>query len=430
MEKYVQSLIEFMDNSVCNFCAVETIKKELNKAGFKELSLAEPWALEKGGKYYTTKNDSAVFAFNVGKKSPAETGFKIIAAHSDSPCFRIKPNAEIKSEKGIVKLNTEVYGGPILYTWFDRPLSVAGRVILKGEDALHPITKIVKIDRPILLIPHLAIHFNRAVNEGNHLSKQKDMLPVLGIFNDAAEKDNILLKTVASELGVEMDSILDFDLLVYDVQKANLVGMHNEFISSGRLDDLSMAHAALMAMIEGTDEQATKVMAIFDNEETGSGTKQGAASPVLKNILERVNAAVDGTMEDFYCAIAKSFMVSADNAHAFHPNYAEKYDPTNHPAIGAGPVIKINANCKYMSDAHSAAIFRSLCENAGSPYQYFVNHSDVAGGSTLGNILTSQIDIEGVDVGSALWAMHSVRESASVEDHCNMIKVMKYFFSC
>ena len=305
MEKYVQSLIEFMDNSVCNFCAVETIKKELNKAGFKELSLAEPWTLEKGGKYYTTKNDSAVFAFNVGKKTPAETGFKIIAAHSDSPCFRIKPNAEIKSEKGIVKLNTEVYGGPILYTWFDRPLSVAGRVILKGEDALHPITKIIKIDRPILLIPHLAIHFNRAVNEGNHLSKQKDMLPVLGIFNDAAEKDNILLKTVASELGVEMDSILDFDLLVYDVQKANLVGMHNEFISSGRLDDLSMAHAALMAMIEGTDEQATKVMAIFDNEETGSGTKQGAASPVLKNILKRVKAAVDGTMEDFYGAIAK-----------------------------------------------------------------------------------------------------------------------------
>jgi aspartyl aminopeptidase len=206
--------------------------------------------------------------------------------------------------------------------------------------------------------------------------------------------------------------------------------MHNEFISSGRLDDLSMAHAALMAMIEGTDEERTKVMAIFDNEETGSGTKQGAASPVLKNILERVNMAVGGNSEDFYCAIAKSFMVSADNAHAFHPNYAEKYDPTNHPSIGGGPVIKINANCKYMSDAHSAAIFRSLCEGAGSPYQYFVNHSDVAGGSTLGNILTSQIDIEGVDVGNALWAMHSVRESASVTDHCNMIKVMKYFFSC
>ena len=430
MKKYIESLMNFLDESVCNFCAVKTIKKELDNAGFKEIELVDAWKLEKGGKYYTTKNDTAVFAFSVGTENPVETGFKIIAAHSDSPCFRIKPNAEIKSEKGIVKLNTEVYGGPILYTWFDRPLSVAGRVVLKGADALHPVTRILKIDRPILVIPHLAIHFNRAVNEGNPLSKQKDMLPVLGIFNDIAEKDNILLNTVASELNVAIDDILDFDLLVYDVQKANLVGLHEELVSSGRLDDLSMAHAALMAMIEGTDSKSTRVMAIFDNEETGSGTKQGAASPVLKNILERINTACGGSSEDFCRAIAKTFMISADNAHAFHPNYAEKYDPTNHPAIGAGPVIKINANCKYMSDAHSAAIFRSLCEEAGSPYQYFVNHSDVAGGSTLGNILTSQIDIEGVDVGNALWAMHSVRETASTEDHCNMIKVMKYFFSC
>ncbi len=430
MEKYVNGLLEFMDSSVCNFCAVNSIKNILNNNGFKELRLNDAWKLVTGGKYYTTKNDTAVFAFSIGSESAAETGFKIIAAHSDSPCFRIKPNAEIKSEKGIVKLNTEVYGGPILYTWFDRPLSVAGRIVLKGKDALHPVTKIIKIDRSILIIPHLAIHFNRAVNEGNPLSKQKDMLPVLGIFNDAAEKDNILLNTVAKELDVAISDILDFDLMVYDVQKANLVGMHNEFVSSGRLDDLSMAHAALTAMVEGTDTKTTRIMAIFDNEETGSGTKQGAASPVLKNILERINVASGGNNEDFCRAIANSFMISADNAHAFHPNYAEKYDPTNHPAIGGGPVIKINANCKYMTDAHSAAIFRSLCEEAGSPYQYFVNHSDVAGGSTLGNILTSQIDIEGVDVGNALWAMHSVRETASTNDHCNMIKVMKYFFSC
>lgn len=323
MEKYVESLMNFLDSSVCNFCAVKTIKKELNNAGFKELDLAESWSLQKGGKYYTTKNDTAVFAFSLGTETLSETGFKIIAAHSDSPCFRIKPNAEIKSEKGIVKLNTEVYGGPILYTWFDRPLSVAGRVVLKGENALKPVTKIIKIDRPILLIPHLAIHFNRAVNEGNPLSKQKDMLPVLGIFNDAAEKDNILLNTIAKELNVNINDILDFDLLVYDVQKANLVGLHEEFISSGRLDDLSMAHAALIAMIEGTDKNATCVMAVFDNEETGSGTKQGAASPVLKNILERINIALEGNTEDFHRAIAKSFMISADNAHAFHPNYAE-----------------------------------------------------------------------------------------------------------
>lgn len=430
MEKYIHSLIEFMDKSVCNFCAVETIKDILCDAGFKELKMADSWTLEKKGKYYVTKNDSAIFAFINGSDAPSQTGFKIIAAHSDSPCFRIKPNAEIRSEKGIVKLNTEVYGGPILYTWFDRPLSVAGRVILKSEDVLQPYTKIIKIDKPILLIPHLAIHFNRAVNDGNPLSRQKDMLPVLGIFNDAIENDNILLNTIANELGVEIKDILDFDLLIYDTQKANLVGIHEEFISSGRLDDLSMVHASLTALLEGTDESSTRVMAIFDNEETGSGTKQGAASPVLKNILKRINMSHNGNEEDFIRAISKSFMISADNAHAFHPNYAEKFDPTNHPSIGGGPVIKINANCKYMSDAHSAAIFRSLCEGAGSPYQYFVNHSDVAGGSTLGNILTSQIDIEGVDVGNALWAMHSVRESGSVQDHYNMIKVMKYFFSC
>lgn len=430
MEKYINSLTDFLDKSVCNFCAVETIKNVLDESGYQELDMRDKWNLQKGAKYYTIKNNSAIFAFNVGDESPAETGFKIIAAHSDSPCFRIKPNAEIKCEKGLIKLNTEVYGGPILYTWFDRPLSVAGRVILKGDNAMNPVTRIVKIDRPILLIPHLAIHFNRSVNDGNPLSRQKDMLPIIGIFNEVAEKDNILIRAVAEELNVELSEILDFDLLVYDTQKASLVGMHNDFISSGRLDDLSIVHAALIAMLEGTDTRSTKVMAIFDNEETGSGTKQGAASPVLKNILLRVNKAFGGDEEDFHCAISRSFMVSADNAHAFHPNYAEKFDPTNHPSIGGGPVIKINANCKYMSDAHSAAIFRGLCEEAGSPYQYFVNHSDVAGGSTLGNILTSQMDIEGVDVGNALWAMHSVRETGSVADHCNMIKVMKHFFSC
>ena len=430
MEKYINSLTDFLDKSVCNFCAVETIKDILDESGYQELDMRDKWYIQKGAKYYTIKNNSAIFAFNVGDESPAETGFKIIAAHSDSPCFRIKPNAEIKCEKGLIKLNTEVYGGPILYTWFDRPLSVAGRVILKGDNAMSPVTRIVKIDRPILLIPHLAIHFNRTVNDGNPLSRQKDMLPIIGIFNEVAEKDNILIRAVAEELNVELSEILDFDLLVYDTQKASLVGMHNEFISSGRLDDLSMVHAALIAMLEGTDTRSTKIMAIFDNEETGSGTKQGAASPVLKNILLRVNKAFGGDEEDFHCAISRSFMVSADNAHAFHPNYAEKFDPTNHPSIGGGPVIKINANCKYMSDAHSAAIFRGLCEEAGSPYQYFVNHSDVAGGSTLGNILTSQMDIEGVDVGNALWAMHSVRETGSVADHSNMIKVMKHFFSC
>ncbi len=429
MNTYIESLLKFMDSSVCNFLAVDTIKKVLVANGFVEKRLEDAFTCQVGEKFFVTKNDSAIFAVTVGSKPVSETGFKIISAHSDSPCFRIKPNPEMVSGDGLVRLNTEVYGGPILYTWFDRPLSLAGRVILKGKSALHPVTRLLKIDNPILVIPHLAIHFNRSVNEGNPLSKQKDMLPILTRISSSLEANNLLINYVAKSLDVSVADILDFDLFVYDTEKACVVGLNDEFVLSGRLDDLSMAHAAITAITEATDSEATCVSAIFDNEETGSGTKQGAHSPVLTNILRRV-ATCQGVDFDGFCrAVSKSFLISADNAHAYHPNYGEKYDPTNHPAIGGGPVIKINANCKYMTDAHSAAIFKSLCIEAGSPYQYFVNHSDVAGGSTLGNIFTGQLDIEGVDVGSPLLAMHSVRETASTDDHVNMIKVFKHFFS-
>lgn len=429
MNTYIESLLKFMDSSVCNFLAVDTIKKVLVANGFVEKRLEDAFTCQAGEKFFVTKNDSAIFAVTVGSKPVSETGFKIISAHSDSPCFRIKPNPEMVSGDGLVRLNTEVYGGPILYTWFDRPLSLAGRVILKGKSALHPVTRLLKIDNPILVIPHLAIHFNRSVNEGNPLSKQKDMLPILTRISNSLEANNLLINYVAKSLDVSVVDILDFDLFVYDTEKACVVGLNDEFVLSGRLDDLSMAHAAITAITEATDSEATCVSAIFDNEETGSGTKQGAHSPVLTNILRRV-ATCQGVDFDGFCrAVSKSFLISADNAHAYHPNYGEKYDPTNHPAIGGGPVIKINANCKYMTDAHSAAIFKSLCIEAGSPYQYFVNHSDVAGGSTLGNIFTGQLDIEGVDVGSPLLAMHSVRETASTDDHVNMIKVFKHFFS-
>lgn len=426
---YTGSLLRFMDASPCNFLAIDAAKKILSENGFKAYSLAEKISPKPGDKFYVTKNDSAIFAVVVGAKPATENGFKIVAAHSDSPCFRIKPKAEILTDGGIVKLNTEVYGGPILYTWFDRPLSIAGRVILKGEDALHPVTRLIKVDRPLLTIPHLAIHFNRAVNEGNPLSKQKDMLPIIAHVNDALEAQNLLLRIVAEELAVDCEQIIDFDLMLYDTTPACAVGLNNEFVTSGRLDDLSMAHAAIEAIIDVKDRDTTCVAAIFDNEETGSGTKQGAGSPVLANLLQRVIMAQGGDFEDFSVAVNKTFMISADNAHAFHPNYAEKYDPTNHPTIGGGPCVKINSNCKYMTDAHSAAIFKTLCDEAGVNCQYFVNHSDVAGGSTLGNILTKQIDIEGVDVGNPLLAMHSARETASVSDHNDMIAVFKHFFA-
>ena len=428
MDKHISSLLSFLDSSPCNFLAVDSIRNILANNGFSEQSLNSKFNPKQGAKVFFTKNDSAIFAISLGKKSIAETGFKIIAAHSDSPCFRIKPNAVIKAENGIIKLNTEVYGGPILYTWFDRPLSLAGRVIVRSGDSLHPTTKLVKFDNPLLQIPHLAIHFNRAVNEGNPLSKQKDMLPIIAKINDSLQADNLILQLISDKLGIAQSDIIDFDLMLYDTEHACTFGANNEFLSSGRLDDLSMVHAAITAITEQDGGDQTLVVAIFDNEETGSGTKQGAGSPVLSNILLRLVEMQGGSFEDFAIAIEKSFMVSADNAHAFHPNYAEKYDPTNHPTLGGGPCIKINSNCKYMTDAHSAAIFKCLCEDANAPFQYFVNHSDVAGGSTLGNILTGQIDIEGVDVGNPLLAMHSVRETGSVDDHLNMIKVFKKFF--
>lgn len=427
----IKSLLKFLDDSPCNFLAVDNAKKLLAGAGFCEKKLSEPLSAKPGDKFYVTRNDSSIFAFVIGQKPMHDTGLHIIAAHSDSPCFRIKPKATMYGEGGVVRLNTEVYGMPILYTWFDRPLSLAGRVILKGKTPLAPKAVMMKINRPLLQIPHLAIHFNRTINEnGNPLSKQCDMLPIAAIVNDKFEADNLIINLITQELGVKESEILDFDLLLYDTTPACTFGFNNEFISNGRLDDLSMAHAALTAITQCDGSQdATCIAAIFDNEETGSGTKQGAGSPVLANAVRRI-AESQGESYDQLCqALQRSFMISADNAHAFHPNYPSKFDPTNHPSLGAGPCIKINANCKYMTDAHSAAIFKSLCDDAGVPCQYFVNHSDIAGGSTLGNILTAQLDIEGVDMGNPLLAMHSVRETASVDDHIAAVKVFTHFFT-
>ncbi len=429
IDSLILDLTGFLDNSPVNFLAVAQVAARLDDAGFVKLDPTDKWTLKTGGKYYVVKNGSALFAFIAGGDTVGK-GFHIISAHSDSPCFRIKPHAEMLCPGGAVKLNVEVYGGPILYTWFDRPLSIAGRVILRSGDILNPETRLINIRRPLLTIPHLAIHFNRQVNDGNPLSRQKDMLPVIALVKDAVEKNDMLLRLIADEAGVDKVDILDFDLSLYDTTPACRLGIDNEFITSGRLDDLSMVHAALTAMLQSPSlTGATRVMAIFDNEETGSGTKQGAASPVLEHLLRRIICCAGGTEEDYFRAIDNSFMISADNAHGVHPNYVEKHDPTNHPALGGGPVIKINANCKYMTDADSAAVFKSICDRAGVPCQYFVNHSDVAGGSTLGNILTSQIDLRGVDMGAALWAMHSARETASCLDHGLITAAFREFYS-
>ncbi|MBR4338454.1 MAG: M18 family aminopeptidase [Bacteroidaceae bacterium] len=425
MKETTSGLLALLNASPVNFLAAAYVEEQLEAHGFRRLDAAQPLpTLKAGDQYFITKNGTAVFAFRMGTKPPAEAGFKLICAHSDSPGFRIKPRAEMRCEGGVVKLNTEVYGGAILYTWFDRPLSVAGRVLLRSDDPLRPIVKRIRVERPLLIIPHLAIHFNRQVNEGNPLSKQKDMLPVLGIINDKLEAGSLLLSVLAEELCVPMTDILDFDLSLYDVQKAMLTGLNEEFVSSGRLDDLAMVHAGLHALLNSGTTAMTQVLAVFDNEETGSGTKQGAASPVLRNLLERVA----GGGEALYRAVEQSFMISADMAHAVHPNYSEKHDPTNHPVMGGGPVIKINANQKYITDAESAAVFAEVCRLAGVPCQYFVNHSDSAGGSTLGNILTAQLPMRGVDMGNPMWGMHSVRETASALDQEYVCQAFKKFF--
>lgn len=433
--KDIQKLFDRLDRSTCNFLAIDTIKKELETAGFTPLLQHERWNLKPGGKYYMTKNDSAIFAFVLGTELPSDSGFRIISAHSDSPCFKIKPNGEIVGDGGVVSLNVEKYGGGILYTWFDRPLSVSGRILVKGKDALHPETLLVDLRRAVATIPHLAIHFNREVNEGNKLSVQKDMKPVIGYFSEdeiknAARAGGFVKTMVAKEAGISSEDIIDYELVMYPFEKASLTGVNGEYFQSARIDDLSMAFAGLEALLCECDRPAesTRVLAIFDNEETGSGTKQGAASPVLRDMMERICRLTSGEPEDLYRAIANSFMISADDAHAWHPNYNEKYDPTNHPVIGGGPVVKINANCKYMTDGEGAAIFRTLCKEAGVNCQYFVNHSDVAGGSTLGNISSSQFDMKGVDMGNAIWAMHSARETAGVSDHLETVKVFRHFF--
>ena len=425
----VKRLLDFLDASPVNFLAAQNIATELEKAGYRKLDPREPIGNVKAGdKLYVTKNDSSVYAFHIGRQPMAEAGFRMICAHCDSPTFRIKPNAEMLCEGGIVKLNTEVYGGPIMSTWFDRPLTIAGRVIVRGQDALNPQTLLLHVKRPLLQISNLAIHFNRQVNDGVKLSKQKDMLPILGIINDELEKGNLLMNIICSELSIKPEEVLDFDLYLADATPACTFGVHDEFLSSGRLDDLSMCFAGLEAMIDTDTADATKVLAIFDNEETGSQTKQGAGSPFLAMMLQRIALAQSGSVEAWYQAIERAFMISADNAHAWHPNYSEKYDPTNHPVLGGGPVIKFNAAQKYASDAVSAAVLAEICRQADVPCQRFVNHSDVAGGSTLGNILASSIPLRGVDMGNAILAMHSCRETGSVADHLYTVKAFTQFF--
>ncbi|MFW5754773.1 MAG: M18 family aminopeptidase, partial [Marinilabiliaceae bacterium] len=427
--KKASELIDFIHESPSPYHVVETTGKILEKAGFKKLELTEKWDLKKGEKYYTTRNGSALFAFITGTEEPSRTGIHMICAHSDSPSFKIKPSPEMKVDDYYLKFNTEVYGGPILMSWLDRPLSMAGRVIIESNDPLNPESRLVNFNRPLMIIPNLAIHLNRSVNEGVELNKQTHMLPLTGILSDEQQEKGFLREMLAREAGVEASRILDYDLTLSEHSRGCIMGVNNEFISSPRIDDLAMAHAGLQALTESTPSSTTKMLCIFDNEEVGSQTKQGAGSPVFRNLFERILRQLDQDDEAIQQTIYRSFMISADMAHSVHPNQPEKHDPVLHPLINQGPVIKIHANQKYTTDGDSGAVFEKICRMAGVPCQRFVNRSDMAGGSTLGNVSTSQLDIRSVDVGNPMLSMHSVRELAGVKDQEYIIRAFERFYS-
>jgi len=428
-QQFGQLLLDFIQESPSSFHAVESVKKMLVPQGFQELAFKEKWSLIPGGKYFVTRNDSALIAFIVGEGPPEKHGFHLIGAHTDSPSFRVKPTPEISVEGHYLKLNVETYGGPILNTWLDRPLSLAGRVILRGKTPFTPQSKLFRSDRPLLVIPNLAIHMNRKVNEGLELNKQKDMLPLLSQITEELEKEGILTHHLAQTLTCLHGDILDFDLFLYDYEKGCFVGLQQEFISSGRLDDLAMIHAGAWAIARAQPTLMTQVLACFDHEECGSTSKQGAASPFLSHVLERMLLALEKGREAYLLALTHSFLISADMAHALHPNSGEKIDPINRPILNGGPVIKISANQNYTTDAESAAIFTTLCQRVGVPVQKFVNRSDERGGSTIGPISSTHLDIRSIDIGNPVLAMHSVRELGGVKDHLAVAKVFSEFYN-
>ena len=415
-----EKLLTFIKDSPTAFQAVETMKNRFSENGFRELKEEEHWNVEKGGKYFVTRNHSAIIAFTIPEEN-TDT-FHIIASHSDSPSLKIKENPEM-AENGYVKLNVELYGGALLAPWFDRPLSVAGRLIVKEAGKICE--KLVTVDRDMLIIPNLAIHMNREANSGYQYNVQKDMLPLYG----RERAKGSFFNTVAEAAGVKEEDILGHDLFLYNRMPGTVWGSEDEFVSAPRLDDLQCAFSSMEGILAGENKNSICVHCVMDNEEVGSGTRQGAASTFLRDTLLRITLGLGKSYEDYLIALAKSFMISADNAHAVHPNYPEKADPVNRPHINEGIAIKYNANQKYCTDGISAAIFKTFCQEAGVGCQTYVNRSDVPGGSTLGNISNTQVALNTVDIGLPQLAMHSPYETAGVKDTCDFVKLAEVFYA-
>lgn len=423
----MKDFFTFIDNSPTCFHAVENVKVALLAAGAMELQETIPFHLESGKTYFVTRNGSSLLAFHLPKweQGKRPSGYRIYAAHSDSPCFKIKPCGVMKAEGEYVMLNTEKYGGMILSTWLDRPLSLAGRIVYEQEGML--VTKTVNLDELTCIIPNVAIHMNRDMNRGVEYNPQTDMRPLIGLSKDMPE----LRKLIADKAGIQQDSILGEDLYVYSKEKCCLMGTSEELLGGPRLDDLECVYAGLQGFLSALgarDKTIIPMLAIFDNEEVGSGTKQGADSTFLTDILERIAHAMHWDSETIKCMYADSFMISADNAHAVHPNHPEKADPTNRPIINGGIVVKYHGGQKYTTDAYSEAVLKRYAKKAQISLQTYANKSDIPGGSTLGNISTAHLSIPTVDIGLPQLAMHSAFETAGVEDYRDLCKLTEAYF--
>ena len=419
---HLEGFLTFVEQSPTAFHSTANFRDMLREKGYRELREVDPWLVDAGGKYYVTRNESAIIAFCV-----PESGFnpfRIVAAHGDSPAFKLKPAFEDKTGEGYIRLNVEKYGGMIMNSWLDRPLSVAGRLVVRDGDGVA--SRLVNLDRDAVLIPNMPIHFNREINNGYKYDPQTDMLPLYGF---GEESEGGLMKELAEAAGVLPEDVIAHDLFLYSRQSGSVWGAEDAFFSCQRIDDLECAYAAMAALTDSEAREAINVCAVFDNEEVGSTTRQGADSSFLYDTLTRLGFALGASDGEIRAAVAGSFMVSADNAHAVHPNHPEKYDRQNRTYMNKGVVIKHNANQKYTTDAVSSARFERICEKAGVPVQHFANRSDMPGGSTLGNISNSHVSMETVDIGLAQLAMHSVCETAGVKDLDYLIQALRAFWS-
>ncbi len=415
-----KELITFLkDNPTC-FQVINSIRNQLIDAGYTELIEGKSWSLQPNNQYFVVRNESSIIAFQIPNSHP--TGFMITASHSDSPTFKIKENPEIKAN-GYVRLNVEKYGGMLMSPWLDRPLSVAGRIIVKEGQKF--ITKSVVVDKDLLMIPNLAIHMNHSQNEGVKWNVQKDLLPILG---DESASGNFM-KIIAESANVDVDNIVGHDLFLYIREEGKIWGANQEYLSAPHLDDLQCSFANLKGFLNAKPTNSIPMMVIFDNEEVGSATKQGADSTFLSDVIERITFSLSFNTEEKLAMISNSFMVSADNAHALHPAHTDVADPVNKPFMNQGIVIKYNANQRYTSDGVSAAVFKSICDQANVPYQQFTNNSNVPGGSTLGNISNAHISLNAVDIGLPQLAMHSPYETAGTKDTQYLIDALTRFFS-